>query len=116
MSNAQTGQSHTFSSGSDDGQHYASADGENWRNDGSGWQKQTASGWQSVGSGEDTAWADREQQARSTGQDRLDSFSQGGFGGGDLASRFGGGDGGLGAGDFGSRFGGGGFGGFRGRR
>lgn len=43
---------------------YASANGENYRNDGSGWQKQTASGWQSA-AGEDTSWADREQQARS---------------------------------------------------
>jgi len=144
VTNAQTGQTHTFSSGSDDGQHYASADGQNWRDDGGGWQKQTSNGWQSVGSGEDTSWADREQQARSEGQDRVNSFSQGGFGqgggfggsgggfgGGDLASRFGGGGGGFGGfggGDFGSRFGGGGyggrfgggggggFGGFRGRR
>jgi hypothetical protein len=120
VTNAQTGQTHTFSSGSNDGDRYASADGQNYRNDGSGWQKQTASGWQSAAN-EDTSWADREQQARSQGEDRVDSFSQGGFGGGfggggfgsggggDLASRFGGG--GFGGGGFASRFGGGGFGG-----
>jgi hypothetical protein len=125
VTNAQTGQSHTFSSGSDDGQRYASADGQNYRNDGSGWQKQTASGWQSAAN-EDTSWADREQQARSQGEDRTSSFSQGGFGGGgdgDFGGgggRFGGGDGGFashfGGGGFGGRFGGGGFGGFRGGR
>jgi hypothetical protein len=101
VTNAQTGQTHTFSSGYNGDDRYASADGQNYRNDGSGWQKQTASGWQSAGS-EDTSWADREQQARSQGQDRLSSFSQGGLGG----------SGGLGGG-FASRFGGG---GFRGRR
>jgi len=142
VTNAQTGQSHTFSSGSDDGQRYASANGENWRNEGGGWQKQTSSGWQNVGSSEDTSWADREQQARSTGQNRVSSFSQGGFGGGggfgsggfggDSGGGFGGDFGGSrgggfgGGGGFGSRFGGGGFGGrfggggggggFRGRR
>ena len=126
VTNAQTGESHTFSSGYNGDDRYASADGQNYRNDGSGWQKQSASGWQSAGS-EDTSWADREQQARSRGEDRVSSFSQGGFGGGgggDLASRFdGGGGGGFGGGDFASRFGGGGFGGrfgggggFRGRR
>jgi len=124
VTNAQTGQTHTFSSGGDDGQRYASANGENWRNDGGGWQKQTASGWQNVGSGEDTSWADREQQARSQGNARVSSFSQGGFGGG---GSFGGNDGGGfgsgrsggsggggfggGGGGFGRHFGGGGFGG-----
>jgi hypothetical protein len=131
VTNAQTGETHTYSSGSNNGDRYASANGDNYRNDGSGWQKQTSSGWQSA-SGEDTSWADREQQARNQGNDRFNSFSQGGYGnrlagdggGGSLAGggglgggRFGGGGG------FGSRFGGGGFGGrfgggggFRGRR
>jgi hypothetical protein len=128
VTNAQTGQTHTYSSGYNGDDRYASANGQNYRNDGSGWQKQTASGWQSA-SAEDTSWADREQQARSEGQDRVNSFSQGGFGGG---SHFDGGGGGLfggggsfasrigGGGDFASRFGGGGFGGrfggFGGRR
>jgi hypothetical protein len=131
VTNAQTGQTHTYGSGYNGDDRYASANGQNWRNDGSGWQKQTASGWQNVGGGEDTSWADREQQARSQGQDRVSSFSQGGlsgsggFGGGNFGSHFDGG-GGLGGGGFASRFGGGGFGGrfgggggfggFRGRR
>jgi len=106
VTNAQTGQSHTFSSGSDNGDRYASADGQNYRNDGSGWQKQTASGWQSAAN-EDTSWADKEQQARSEGQDRVNSFSQGSFGGG--GGGFGGG--GFGGGGSGGGFGGGGFGG-----
>ena len=127
VTNAQTGQTHTFSSGFNGDDRYASADGQNYRNDGSGWQKQTSNGWQSAGD-EDTSWADNEQQARSQGEDRVNSFSQGGFGGGsggfgggDLANRFGGGGGDFGSrfggGGFGGRFGsGGGFGGFRGRR
>jgi hypothetical protein len=132
VTNARTGQTHTYSSGYNGDDRYASDNGEDWRNDGSGWQKQTASGWQNVGSSEDTSWADREQQARSEGQNRVSSFSQGsfggggGFGGGSFASRFGGGGSGFGGGGFASRFGGGGFGGrfggsfggggFRGRR
>jgi hypothetical protein len=119
--NANTGQTKTYGSGFDGDDRYASANGENYRNDGSGWQKQTASGWQSAGS-EDTSWADREQQARSQAQSRFSSFGQGGgwasrFGGesagGGWADRFGGGGG------WGDRFGEGGglgggrFGGFR---
>ncbi len=93
--NAQTGQTKTFGSGFDGTDRYASANGENYRNDGSGWQKQTASGWQSAG-GEDTSWADREQQARSQAQSRFSSFGQSGgwgnhFGGGGFGGRFGGG-------------------------
>jgi hypothetical protein len=84
--NATTGQTKTFGSGFDGTDRYASANGENYRNDGSGWQKQTASGWQSAG-GEDTSWADREQQARSQAQSRFSSFGQGGG----WADRFGGG-------------------------
>jgi hypothetical protein len=116
VTNAQTGQTHTFSSGSGGDDHYASADGQNYRNDGSGWQKQTASGWQSAAN-EDTSWADKEQQARSQGEDRVNSFSQGGFsggGGGFGGGGFGGGgsDGGFGGGGFGGGgFGGGGHGG-----
>jgi hypothetical protein len=122
--NAQTGQTKTYSSGFDGDDRYASANGENYRNDGSGWQKQTSSGWQSAG-GEDTSWADREQQARSEAESRFSSFGQGGgwadrFGGdssGGWADRFSGG-GGWGdrfgeGGGFGGGFGGGRFGGFR---
>ena len=99
--NANTGQTKTYSSGFDGTDRYAGANGENYRNDGSGWQKQTSSGWQSAG-GEDTSWADREQQARTQAQSRFSSFGQGG-GWGD---RFGGG-GDSGGGGFGGRFGGG---------
>jgi hypothetical protein len=121
--NANTGQTKTYGSGSEGNDRYASANGENYKNDGSGWQKQTSSGWQSA-KGEDTSWADREQQARSEGQSKFSSFSQGGGGGG-WASHFGGGGGGGGGweshfsgGGFGDRFGGGGGfgGGFGGRR
>ena len=106
VTDASTGQSKTYDSGSNDGDHYASANGENYRNDGSGWQKQTDSGWQSV-SAQDSSWANQEQQARSQGQARASSFSQGSgaaassLGDGDRASSFGGGDGGgnFGGGD-----------------
>lgn len=113
--NANTGQTKTYSSGSDGNDRYASANGENYKNDGSGWQKQTSSGWESA-KGEDTSWADREQQARSEGQSKFSSFSQGGG----WASHFGGGGGGgweshFSGGGFGDRFGGFG-GGFGGRR
>ena len=40
-----------------------------YKNTGSGWQQHTSSGWQAAGG--DTSWANREQQARSTGQDRF---------------------------------------------
>ncbi len=121
--NANTGQTKTYGSGSDGNDHYASENGENYKNDGSGWQKQTSSGWESA-KGEDTSWADREQQARSEGQSKFSSFSQGGG----WASHFGGGGGGgwashFSGGGFGDRFGGGGGfggggfgGGFGGRR
>jgi hypothetical protein len=132
VTNSQTGQSKTFSSGSDGNDRYASANGDSYRNNGSGWQKQSSDGsWQNVDK-EDTSWADKEQQARSEGQSRVDSFSQGrssdgggDFGGGDRgAGGFGGGSFGDGGGGFGSRFSSGGFGGrfggggggFRGRR
>jgi len=116
VTNAQTGQTKTYSSGFNGNDRYAGANGNVYQNTGSGWQKQTSSGWQSAG-GEDTSWADREQQARSQAQS---SFSQGGWGsrsGG--GGGFGGGSGGgwgsqFSGGGFGDRFGGGG--GFGGRR
>ena len=106
VNSARTGQTNTFSSGFNGDDRYASANGDTYKNDGSGWQKQTASGWQSA-AGEDTSWADREQQARNLGNSNFSSFTQsGGF-----ASRFGGGGGfGGGSGGWGSQFSGGGFG------
>ena len=136
--NANTGQTKTWNNGVPKNTSYASPDGSVYRNDGSGsgWQQRSSSGsWQSASG--DTSWADREQQARTQGQDRTSSFGSGGWdrsGGGtsSWASRFGGGDswgdrfgggadrGGDGSwgsrfsgGSFGDRFGGGRFGGFR---
>src|SRR5215471_7076373 len=59
-----------------------------YRSSPAGWQQHTSSGWQSASG--DTSWADREQQARSEGEDRFNSFSQSG------AGRWGGGYGGYG--------------------
>jgi hypothetical protein len=136
--NARTGETRTWSDGVPQNTHYAGADGSAYRSAGSGFEHFTSNGgWQSAGG--DSSWADREQQARSTGADRESSFGSGsggwdrygngssswssrfgGSGGGDWGSRFGGG--GLGGGGwgnrfsssgFGDRFGGGGFGGGR---
>ena len=115
VDNAKTGQTNTYSSGYNGDDHYASKDGNVYTNTGSGWQKTTASGTQAAAP-EDTSWADREAQARSTADDRFGSFQNGGgafrgWGGGDgsFANRFS-------AGGFGDRFGEGSFragGGFR---
>jgi hypothetical protein len=120
--NARTGQANTFGTASVGNTHYADANGNVYRNTGSGWQQHTSSGWQAAGG--DTSWANREQQARSTGQDRFSNFQSGGWGdrfgggseGGGLGERFGEGSFGdrFGGGGFGDRFGEGGFGGFRG--
>src|SRR5262249_51998495 len=68
-------------------------------------QPRTTGSWQNAGG--DTSWADREQQARTQGEDRFNSFSQSQAGGpGGTESRFGSGEGG-----WGSRFRGGGGGG-----
>ncbi len=134
--NANTGQTKTWSSspGTTSNTHYADSSGNVYKNSGSGWQQHTSSGWQSAGG--DTSWADKEQQARTQGEQSFNNFKQSGSGSGSSwASRDGGG-GGWGSGgsadrsggssDWGSRFGGssggswadrfgggGGFGGFR---
>lgn len=74
--NANTGQTKTYGSGSEGNDRYASANGENYKNDGSGWQKQTSGGWESA-KGEDTSWADREQQSRSQAESKFSSFNKG---------------------------------------
>jgi hypothetical protein len=117
--NAKTGKTNTWSTGSLGNNHYADVNGNVYHNNGSGWQQHSSSGWGNTSG--DTSWADRDSQARSTGDDRFSGFSNsfghsfggGGFGGGD---RFGGGGFGGGGGGWGGRFGGGGFGGggFRG--
>ncbi len=108
VANANTGESRTFGGGSDANSYLAGADGNVYRNQGGGWQSFGSGGWQ--GASSDTSWADGEQQARSDGQSRFDSFSSGGWG--DRSGGDGGGGGGdrFGGGGFGGRFGGGGFG------
>lgn len=106
VDDANTGQSHTFTSGSGGNDHYASADGQVFKNEGGSWQQNAGGGWKSATG--DTSWADAEQQARSQGQSRAGSFQGGAFGGG--AGGFAGRAGGFGGGGFGGRFGGGGFG------
>jgi len=130
VDNARTGQTTTYTSGAGQGEgRYAGVDGNVYHNDGSGW---TNSSGQSLSSSE-SGWADREQQARSDGDNRYASYAGqggggGGFGSGEGGGGFGGGegrfggDGGFGGGGggwgsagggggFGGRFGGGGFGG-----
>lgn len=132
---AQTGQSKSYTSSGLYGNHYAGADGNAYRNTDSGWQQHSSAGWQSAAG--DTSWADREQQASGSFQNRAGGWDGGGsdrsaagwgggssdrfgsgwsggssdrFGGGGWGDRFGG------SSSFASRFGGGGFGGggFRG--
>jgi hypothetical protein len=105
---AKTGQTKTWTDGRPANDTYAGSDGNAYRSSASGWQQHTTGGWQS--SFGDSSWADKEQQARSSGEDRYNSGGWGDRSGG------GGGWGGdhFGGGSFGDRFGGGGFGGFRG--
>ena len=86
-------------------QKYADVNGNVYHNDGSGWQQHSSSGW-GAASG-DTSWADRESQARSTGDSHFGGF--GSYGGGDRfgGDGFGGGDRFGGSGGFVGRFGGG---------
>lgn len=114
--NAQTGQTKTWSNGVPQNTHYAGADGNVYRSDGSGgWQQFSGSSWNSAAG--NTNWADNEQQARSQASQRTSSWGGGGgrfggdFGGGGFGGDFGGG--GFGSGSFSDRFGGGGFGGGR---
>ena len=104
---AKTGQTKTWSDGRPANDTYAGADGHAYRSGEGGWQQHTASGWQSsLGS---SSWADKEQQARSSGEDR---FNSGGWGDRSAGGLGGGGDR-FGGGSFGDRFGGFRGGGFR---
>ena len=106
--NAKTGKTNTWGTASVGNNHYADVNGNVYKNTGDGWQQHSSSGWSSASG--DTSWADRESQARSTGDDRWGGFSGadhswggGGFGGGGFGGgRFGGG--GFGGGGFGGRF------------
>src|SRR5215472_8736285 len=136
--NANTGKTNNWATASVGNNHYADVNGNVYKNTGDGWQEHSSSGWNNMLT--NTSSADREAQARSTGEDRWNSGggfgssggwdrssgggfggggwdrSGGGFGGGGFGGdRFGGGGFG-GGGGFSDRFGGGGFGGFRGGR
>ena len=117
--NARTGETNSWSSASIGNNHYASHDGNVYRNTGSGWEQHSSSGGWGAVSGS-FSWADRESQARSAGENRMNDFSGGGWnhGGGEGFSGAGFGGGGWShGGGYGGRFGGGfGGGGFRGRR
>jgi hypothetical protein len=101
--NPNTGQTRTYGAAREGNDVYADNSGNVYRNTGSGWQQHTSNGWQSASG--DTSWADREQQARTEGQDRFNSFSQGS---GDWSNRFGSSGWGdrSGGGGWGDRFGG----------
>ena len=123
VDSARTGDSHTVTTARVGDNLYAGANGQVYRNTGDGWQSHDDDGWHAAGG--DTNWADRERQARSLGDARVDAFSQDGWGDRDVGDgRFGGGGFGerFDGGGFGGRFDGGGFGGrfggggFRGRR
>ena len=116
--NAKTGQTNTWGTASVGNNHYADVNGNVYKNTGSGWEQHSSSGWSSASG--DSSWANRESQARSSGDDRFGGFSEASpmsryGGGGSGGDRFGGGGfggGGFGGGGFGGdRFGGGGFGG-----
>src|SRR5215813_248379 len=132
--NPNTGKTETYGAAKVNNNYYADVNGNVYKNTGNGWQKYdtstpapsssasqsrssstlsstshqpgTTGSWQNAGG--DTSWADREQQARTQGEDRFNSFSQSQAGGpGGTESRFGSGEGGSG-----SRFSGGGGGGW----
>ncbi|HEX9300864.1 MAG TPA: hypothetical protein VF959_00810 [Casimicrobiaceae bacterium] len=113
--NAKTGNTNTWGTASVGNQHYADVNGNVYHNNGSGWQQHSSSGW--GGASGDTSWADKESQARSSGDDKFGGFSESGFAdrlnssGGDRfgGGGFGGGDRSFGGGGgWGGRFGGGG--------
>jgi hypothetical protein len=123
--NPTTGKTETYGAAKVNNNYYADVNGNVYKNTGDGWQKYDTSttpapsssatqsrqsstlsttsqqprstgSWQNAGG--DTSWADREQQARSQGEDRFNSFSQNQAGGlGGTESRFGSGEGGLGS-------------------
>ena len=112
--NANTGKTSSWGSATVGNTHYADANGNVYKNDGSGWQQHSSSGWGSASG--DNSWADKESQARSTGDQRASSFSSSAdrFGGGGGFGGFDRGGGGGGFGGFDRGGGGGGFSGFHG--
>jgi len=102
--NAKTGQTKTWGPGTASNTHYADTSGNVYKNTGSGWEQHTGSGWQSASGG--TSWADKEQQARSQGEQSFNNFRQSGGGSGSGWASKDGGGGGWGSGGWGNRFGG----------
>ena len=97
LTNARTGQTNTVGTATINNDHYATANGNVYRNTGSGWeQHQSGSGWSPAQQPDQSA--NREAQARSSAQSRASSYSgQGGaraggnWGGGQARSGGGGG-------------------------
>ena len=85
VTDTRTGQSASYKTASAGNDHYADVNGNVYKNTGSGWEKNTGSGWESAKPEESSSMA-REEQARSEGEDRFNSFnrgaSEGHFGGG----------------------------------
>ena len=107
--NAKTGKTNTWGTASYGNNHYADVNGNVYKNTGDGWQQHSSSGWSS--SSADNSWANRESQARDSGDARASNFSSSG---GDRFGSSGWGGDRFGGGGFGSGgFGGGGFGGDR---
>ncbi len=102
VENPRTGETHSLDTARVGNNLYAGVDGNVYRSSDSGWQRHGDDGWQAAG---DSGWADREQQARSFGDARLNSGF--GIGGGGLDDRFGSGFDDRSGGGFGDRFGGG---------
>jgi hypothetical protein len=118
--NAKTGNTNTWGTATVGNNHYADVNGNVYKNTGSGWEQHDSGGGWGSAPASNTQSAEREQQARATGESRESSFGSGsggwdrsGSGSGSWGDRFGGGSGG---GDWGSRSGGGGFGGSGGDR
>jgi hypothetical protein len=104
VTDSKTGQTKTSSSavGHEGNNVYADHDGNVYKNSGSGWQQHTSSGWQSASASQSTQ---KEEQARSQGDEKYNNFQK--SGGGEGASHPGG---------FGHSGGGGGWGGRSGGR
>jgi len=60
------------------GDYYAAKDGTVYKNTGSGWQSNSGSGWNNVNDSSKTQQLSKESQARSTGEQRYNSFQQNG--------------------------------------
>jgi len=81
VTDSRTGQSASYKTASSGNDHYADVNGNAYKNTGSGWQKNTGSGWESA-KPEESSSMDREQQARTQGEERTNSYNRGGSGGG----------------------------------